>query len=103
MPGEKGAGVITERSQEPAAPLFLHLLEGMFREVERMAGQAAAAEAELKRLHTRVTFLEAELAQLRSQSTRGHEEWPPGRFDQLRRRWTVLRGGFRDPVGARRA
>jgi ribosomal protein L29 len=57
-------------------PLVLHVVEGFPGELESIIRKLAVAEADLNRLNTKVTTLEAEIAELRNKRALLGEENP---------------------------
>jgi hypothetical protein len=83
------------RDGDLSGPLILHLVEGVLAEVELMIKQHANAEAELTRLNTKVTALEAEIAQLRNRRSPAAGQSPHSRLERLFHHWTSFRAGVR--------
>ena len=76
LPNEPKMGVGVYRDNDLTRPLVLHVVEGVLGEVESIMRKLAVAEADLTRLNTRVTTLEAEIAELRNQRALPGEENP---------------------------
>lgn len=83
---------LTAQQNESAAPLMIHLVDGLLKEIERIAREMARAESELERLSKKVGILEAELAKVRSSNPETQDGHSGSRIFP---RWPGLRVGFR--------
>lgn len=90
--------MLAQSNKDSSAPLLVHLVDGLLSEMERMTGQMALAETELKRLHAKVTIVEAELAKVKSHSAPERQAPPQKRFTSSWIHWTILRTCLRHPV-----